>query len=159
MLHESAGCRGGSPPRHRSRAGDGDVKGFSLLEAIVATVITVIAALGLAYTFGIGRSNINRFEVARIADAMAQSRIEFLGALALASPTSDSLELGLHPATPSPFLYHGNTVGIEYWRVDAAPTTLPLNIGGSLSRVTAIVSWTMGGLADSVTYTRLVPKP
>lgn len=128
------------------------------MEAIVATVIAVIAALGLAYSFGIGRSNINRFEVARSADALAQSRMEALGVLAEGRPTSDSLHVGVHPATPNPFSYHGHVIGQETWRVEAAPLTVPAAIRANMVRVTASVAWTMGGLSDSVTYTRLVAK-
>lgn len=128
------------------------------MEAIVATVIAVIAALGLAYSFGIGRSNINRFEVARSADALAQSRMEALGVLAEGHPTSDSLHVGAHPSTPNTFAYHGRVIGQEYWRVEPAPLTVPAPIRANMVRVTTTVSWTLGGFADSVGYTRLVAK-
>ncbi len=140
---------------------DGDVRdcrGFSLMEAVVATVIAVVAALGLAYSFGIGRSNVNRFEVARSADALAQSRMEMIGVLADVRPTSDSLHLGLHPSPTNDFRYHGQPIGHESWRVEPSPNTLPAAIRPNLVRVTATVAWTLGGLTDSVTYTRLVAK-
>src|SRR2546426_12733052 len=37
-------------------------QGFSLIEAVVATVIAALAVVGLAHTFGLGRAFINRFE-------------------------------------------------------------------------------------------------
>jgi hypothetical protein len=136
-----------------------DARGFSLMEAIVATVIAVIAALGMAYTFGIGRSNINRFEVARTADALAQSRMDFLGVIADENPLSDSLHLGSHPAVTNAFRYHGVVMGQEYWRVEPSPSSLPATIRNDVMRVTTVVTWTMGGFADSAAYTRIMAKP
>lgn len=129
------------------------------MEAIVATVIAVIAALGLAYTFGIGRSNINRFELARSADAIAQSRMESLNLLLDTSPGSDSLAVGTHPNVPNVFAYHGAPLGVEYWRVDAAPVAVPSAIRGRMVALTTIVRWTWGGFDDSIAYTRVVDRP
>ena len=143
-------------PAHRDPC---DARGFSLMEAIVATVIAVIAALGLAYTFGIGRANINRFEAAREADAIAQSTMENLSLLADASPASESLAVGSHPDSPPTFSYQGHAIGSEYWHVDRAPVTVPYPIRGKLFRVTTVVTWTMGGFPDSVTYNRLMSRP
>ena len=156
-----------APARHeqhpRALAGGrfgGDELGFSLLEAIAATVIAVIAALGLAYTFGIGRANVNRFEVARTADAVAQSRMEMLGVLAAAPVQGESLQVGTHPDAPNAFASNGRTIGQEYWRVDMVPAeSLPPPIQGKLVKITAVVAWTLGGITDSVTYHRLVARP
>ena len=37
-----------------------DQNGFSLIEALTATVIAVFAVLGLAYTFSVGRGQVSR---------------------------------------------------------------------------------------------------
>jgi hypothetical protein len=132
-------------------------QGFSLLEAIAATVIAVLAAIGLAYTFGIGRGNINRLEVARAAEGRAQARMEFLTVLAQTRPgLGDSLtQIGTHPSTAIPFDVAGQVVGSEYWRVEAAPPSIPANIRGNMTLVTVEVAYTLGGLADTSRYSRL----
>src|SRR6186997_61059 len=53
-------------------------RGFSLIEVIVATVIAVIAVVGLAHSFGVGRGLIDRHENARDALGLAQQRVEYL---------------------------------------------------------------------------------
>jgi type II secretory pathway pseudopilin PulG len=133
--------------------------GFSLIEAIVATVIAVIAVLGLAYTFGIGRATIGRYEAARAADAQAQGSMEALGLLAETSPTSDSLEVGFVLSPPDTFSFHGAPIGRAYWRVTAAPATVPNSVQGKLKAVTVVVAWAQSGLPDSVSYTRLFSIP
>ena len=135
-------------------------RGFSLMEAMVATVIAVLAVVGLAYTFGLGRAFINRYEIARMADAVAQARIEALGVLAQSRPASDSLVAGRsYPATPNDFYYHGTLLGQERWRVYPAPAAAPATIQGRVTTVTAVVTWTTGGVADSVTYSRVIGLP
>jgi len=42
-------------------------RGFSLAEALTGATISVIAVMGLAYSFGVGRGLVNRYEVARAA--------------------------------------------------------------------------------------------
>ncbi len=148
LLHEPASD-------NPARRGIRDARGFSLMEAIVATVIAVLAAIGLAYTFGIGRGNINRFEAARLADARAQGRMEFLNVLMESQPASESLLVGVHPATPVPFYYHGLQVGTEYWRVDAAPDSVPAAVRGQMSLLTVEVAWSLGGLRDTARYSRV----
>ena len=51
----------------------GSESGFSLMEAIVATAIAVIAVLGLAYSFGQGRAMIGRYEISRAAQRIPYS--------------------------------------------------------------------------------------
>lgn len=127
-------------------------RGFSLMEAIIASVIAVIAVLGMAYSFGMGRSWIDRFEVVRSADATAQGRMELLSAL---PPTDPSFALGAHAG--SAFQYHGVAIGDEHWRVDLPDVTVPGR--ASLREVTVSVVWTNSGVTDSVAYQRLFPIP
>jgi Tfp pilus assembly protein PilV len=146
-------------PANPARRDFRDARGFSLVEAVVATVIAVIAALGLAYTFGIGRGNVNRFEAARMADARAQGQMEYLAVLLQDRPNSDSLKVGgPYPAAAIPVTYHGAVVGTEYWRVEDAPATVPAAVRPNMSLLTVEVAWSLGGVADTARYTRLIRK-
>jgi len=127
--------------------------GFSLIEAIVATVIATIAVVGLAHTFGLGRSFINRFEVARAALGVAQQRLEILHTEPRTSDSFSMDSLGLHIR---PFNHGGREIGTEEWIVswynDPDPTTAPAN---DLKQVTVRVCWSHGTIADTVALTRL----
>ncbi|MEO5989921.1 MAG: hypothetical protein ABIU54_01160 [Candidatus Eisenbacteria bacterium] len=131
-----------------------DSKGLSLIEAIIGIVISIIAISSLAYSFGIGRGFIYRFDVSRRAMGLAQARMEYLGTLRL---TSDSLAFGPHPTTAVPFVYEGTTIGTESWTVEPPPPATPA--ANALKLVTVRVTWTQTGSADSITYARLVPRP
>ena len=129
-----------------------DERGFSLMEAIVASVIAVIAVMGMAYSFGLGRAWINRFEIVRMADGQAQSRMELLSTL---PPSDVNLTLGDHAGAP--FNYLGTAIGDDHWRVEAPDVTVPGR--GALHQVTVTVAWTNAGLRDSLAYQRLFPIP
>jgi hypothetical protein len=126
--------------------------GFSLMEAIVATAIAVIAVLGLAHTFALGRAFVDRFEIARMAMSAVNSRMETLSVLPSMSP---EFSIGAHPETPIPFSFHEVPIGTENWRVEwyddpATPlTTMDLKL------VTVVVSWGRGADQDSVRLTRI----
>lgn len=133
-----------------------DDHGFSLIEVLVATVIATVAVVGLAYTFGIGRSTIDRFETARAALATAQGRLEMLTTLSSGSP---ELSQGLHTAD---FVIGGEVRGQERWTVswydDAADGLDPADPNpNDLRRVTVEVLWTQGALTDTVRLVRLLP--
>jgi hypothetical protein len=120
------------------------------MEAVVATVISVIAILGLAHTFGMGRGFIDRFAVGRAAIGVVQGRMEALSVLPVGSP---ELTIGAHPGIP--FTYKGEAVGTEWWRVEwfddpATPTTT-----SDLRKVTVVVTWGRGADRDSLQLTRL----
>jgi hypothetical protein len=131
--------------------GTASERGFSLIEAITATVIATVAVIGLAYSFSQGRSLIDRFEVARAALGTAQARMERLSFLSLGS---DSLVEGSHPATPNDFDFEGRTLGSESWRVEPFddPTTADAD---DMKRVTVTVTYQMGSMSDSVALQRL----
>lgn len=122
------------------------------MEALVAMAIAVLAVVGLAYSFGVGRGWINRFEVARVADARAQSRLDSL----LSLPNTDPANvLGTHAGPP--FSYKGQALGTESWRIETVANAVP---GHSvLRRATATVSWRLATITDSLSYQALFPAP
>jgi hypothetical protein len=106
--------------------------------------------MGLAYSFGVGRGLVNRFEVARAALGEAQSQIE---ALQLVARTDPTMAIGyVSPATP--FRYEGATLGTSTWRVVAYDEP---NLPGTtnLKRVIVTVRWTRSTQTDSVSLVRL----
>ena len=131
-----------------------DCRGLSLVEAMMGMIISIIAISSLAYSFGIGRGLIYRFDVSRRAMGVAQARMEALGTLPL---QSDSLTFGSHPSTAVPFVYSGNVIGTESWPVSVPPVATPA--GNALKLVTVRVLWTQTGTADSLVYARLIPRP
>ncbi len=145
------------PSRHASDtrpASAGRVRcveaGFSLIEALTASVIAIIAIVGLAYTFGIGRGMVNRYEIARAALGQVQSRVELLSVL---PASSESLNVGY--ASPLlPFDYEGSHRGDLWWHIAAYN---PPGIPGTtnLRRATVCVRWQTGSLSDSVMLDRL----
>src|SRR4029077_10263860 len=87
-----------------------DQRGFSLIEAVVATVIAVVAVIGMAHSFGMGRALISRYEIGRVALGTVQRRMEFYAmrpSVEIASPQSDSVA----------FVYDGKNIGWESWNV------------------------------------------
>lgn len=131
-------------------------QGFSLIEALTATVIAVVAVLGLAYTFSVGRAQVDRFEVARAALGEAEARMERLLYVADVRPASDSLVPGYRsPATP--FTYAGATLGTAWWHVDPYDDpTLPQN--PDLRRLVVCVRWN-APVTDSVQLSQLLAMP
>jgi hypothetical protein len=127
-----------------------DERGFSLVEALTAATISVIAVMGLAYSFGVGRGLVNRYEVARAALGEAQSQLE---ALQLAPRNDASMTIG-YVSPPTPFLYEGATLGTSSWRVVAYDDpSLPGTV--NLKRVIMTVQWTRNAQTDSVSLERL----
>lgn len=128
--------------------------GFSLIEALVATAIAVLSVLGLAYTFGVGRATVNRYELARAALGVGQDRLEMCTAL---PENSDSLRVGW--ASPEfPFVYETINAGSYYWRVTGFDHP---NIPGSpdLKRITVTVRFRNGSGTDSLRLSRLISIP
>jgi len=125
-------------------------RGFSLMEALTGATISVIAVLGLAYSFGVGRGLVNRYEVARAALGEAQSQLESLRLLRPGDPT---LAFG-YVSPPTPFRYEGATLGNSNWRVLAYDEpSLPGT--RNLKRVVVTVRWQQDARTDSVSLERL----
>jgi hypothetical protein len=128
------------------------------MEVIVATIIATIAVVGLAYSFGLGRSFITRFERKRTASAAARARLE---TLAVTPGTAPEL---VAPSTHTvPFQLDGKTLGAETWQVSWVDDPADGLAGAGdwnpndLKRVTVEVTYRMGTITDTVTVTRLFP--
>jgi type II secretory pathway pseudopilin PulG len=133
-----------------------DQSGFSLIEALTATVIAVIAVLGLAFTFSVGRGQVQRYAVARAAQGEVASRMEQLLQLADHTPGSDSLAVG-YASPASPFSYAGADVGTLWWHVE--PYDDPYVPGPiDLRRLVVCVRWN-SGMPDSLQLDQLLPLP
>jgi hypothetical protein len=125
-------------------------RGFSLMEAMTAATISVIAVLGLAFTFGMGRGLVNRYEVARAALNEAQSTLEALQLV----PAGDAVMQIGYVAAPTPFRYEGAALGSSSWSV--LPYDEP-NLPGTvnLKRVVVTVRWQQAAHTDSLSLERL----
>jgi len=134
-------------------------RGVGLMEVVVATVIAVVAVVALAYSFGAGRGLVNQYEVARIALAAAQRRMEMLSAL---PATAAELQVGPHPLSGTDSVrVDGRTVALESWRVDTVDDPADgIHTGDiDLKKVTVIVSWGQLRPNETVTLVRLFPLP
>ena len=120
------------------------------MEALTGATISVIAVLGLAYSFGVGRGLVNRYEVARAALGEAQSQLE---ALQLVARSDATMAVG-YASPPTPFLYEGAALGTSSWRVVGYDEP---NLPGlvNLKRVIVTVRWVRNAQADSVSLERL----
>jgi type II secretory pathway pseudopilin PulG len=129
-------------------------RGIGLMEVVVATVIAVIAIVALAYSFGMGRGLVNQYEVARIALAAAQRRMETLSVL---PGTAAELQIGSHPSSGTqPVQVDGRTVARESWTVEAYDDPADgLHGDIDLKRVTTTVAWGRGSRNETVALTRL----
>ena len=127
-----------------------DQRGFSLMEALTAATISVIAVLGLAYSFGVGRGLVNRYELARAALAEAQNQLE---ALTQVAPGDPVLAVG-YVAPLTPFIYEGVQRGSHNWSVVSYDEP---NLPGvvNLKRVRMTVRWQQDSRLDSLTLERL----
>jgi len=120
------------------------------MEALTAATISVIAVIGLAYSFGVGRSMVDRYEIARAALGEAQTQLE---ALTLLPESDPALAIG-YVGMLTPFRYEGTALGTSYWRV--LPYDEP-NLPGTtnMKRVVMTVRWQSAARTDSVALERL----
>lgn len=131
-------------------------RGLGLVEVIAGTLVATLAVLGLAYSFGIGRSLIDRYAVARLAMGRAQLLVDSLGTVAPAA---------LIPGTYTrPFWVDGQQMGNEQWTIgtiddpidrlatDAPPDPQPAD----LKRIAVTVDWTLGTSHDQLSLSRVV---
>jgi len=132
--------------------------GFSLIEVVVAALIATIAVFGLAHTFGLGRTFIDRYAIARAALGAARARLETLAAGPAGSPDLATTP----PVHTAPFTVDGRAFGQEAWIVGWVddPTDGLQGAGdlnpNDLKRVTVTVTFREGAVTDSVRLTRLL---
>jgi hypothetical protein len=130
-------------------------RGLGLMEVVVATLIATIAVIALAYSFGTGRGLVSRYELARVALAAAQRRMETLEAAPAGSP--DLAVPSSHG--PQAVLVAGQPICQESWAVapfhDPANTQNPGHV--DLRRVVVVVTWGGGTEAETLRLTRLFP--
>ncbi|TMQ70267.1 MAG: hypothetical protein E6K80_09035 [Candidatus Eisenbacteria bacterium] len=132
--------------------------GFTLIEALVASLIAVIAVMGLAFTFSAGRGMIDRYATARDALAATEQRMERLSILSLKDAGNADLAPGTHGPLPRPL--NGNMSGTERWTVTWIDDPVD-NAGGDpnpndYKQVTVDVRWMSGAVQDHVQLTRIV---
>jgi len=132
--------------------------GFTLIEAMVATVIAVIAVVALSFTFSAARGLVDRYATARSGLAVAQQRMERLSVLGLKNPTSADLSPGVHG--PFPRTLDGNMTGTEQWTVtwvnDPADNTGGDPNPNDYKQVVVDVRWMSGTVPDQVQITRII---
>lgn len=120
------------------------------MEALTAATISVIAVLGLAYSFSIGHGLVDRYEVARAAVGVAQAQLESMAVLPRTDP-----QFAIGFRSPSmPFLYEGREVGSSDWRVTALDDP-DLPGTADLKRVVVTVRWRQDTRVDSLSLERL----
>jgi hypothetical protein len=125
-------------------------RGFSLMEALTAATVAVIAVMGLAYSFGVGRALVNRYEIARAALAEAQNQLEELTQYTAGDPV---LAVG-YASPPTPFRYEGVELGSQSWQVTAYDEpNLPGTV--NMKRVRVVVRWQQNARGDSLVLERL----
>ena len=122
---------------------------------IASTLIAALAVIGLAYSFGIGRGLIDRYQYAR-------------NALGQVSGVLDSLTtLNIPLTTPSsvtrPFLVNGNPVGtLTYttdWIDDPADGMYPTDPDkNDLRHVVVRAEWDRNGVHDEVEIERMAVR-
>jgi hypothetical protein len=144
----------GPPASHRSRCVAGlvwdDARGIGLFEVIAGTLIATLAVLGLAYSFGVGRGLIDRYQVARAAMGEAQKMADSLAAEPPASLASGS----------ETFWLAGQPLGTTSWivtHVDDPGDNVPSDPNPyDMNRLSILVTWQLGGSTDTLGLTRLV---
>ncbi len=121
----------------------------------MALVISVLAVMGLAYTFGVGHGLIDNYATSRAALGEAQRRMEWLSALPV---SSDSLQLnGPHPVPAGTFSIPGVVSGTYQWTVsdyDDPATPTP----DDLKLVTLQVVYPLGRALDTLQTSRLFQR-
>lgn len=129
-------------------------RGIGMFEVMAGTLIATLAVLGLAYSFGVGRGLIDRYEVAR--RALARSEL-LVDSLSTRNPTV------LQDGTQT-FWVDGVPVGTEQWAITPVDDPIDGTAGGSppdptpadLKRIRVTVSWNIGSSGDSLGLTRMV---
>ena len=146
--------------RPRSAWPPADSRGFTLTEVLAALLISVIAVMGLAHTFGIGRGLIDRYATGRDALAAANRRVETLRARAVKNSADVQVARGAYG--PFPVILNGGTSGSEYWQVtwmdDPADNLASADTDGpdDYRRILVRVCWGQGAATDTLELSTVV---
>lgn len=131
-----------------------DARGIGIFEVMAATIVATLAVLGLAYSFGVGRGLIDRYQVARRAMGRAQLVVDSLITRPAAS-LADGNE---------PFWIEGLQAGTTRWTVvwvddpaDRLASSSPADPDpDDLRRIAVEVTWHLGGANDTLRMSRLL---
>jgi len=122
-----------------------------MFEVIAGTVIATLAVVGLAYSFGVGRGLIDRYEIARRAMGRARLLVD-----SLSTVTPLSLADGNQP-----FWVDGIQAGTSSWTMTNVDD--PADQSGAADpnpvdekRILVRVGWGLGGSDDTLSLSRLV---
>ncbi len=137
------------------------------MEVVVASLIATVAVVGLAYTFGMGRGFIDRYETGRAAMAIAEGQLDRIAVTGsndtLVTPVDAPLTPidGLHKHM-SYFSAGGPPLGTLYWTLqwfddpaDGTGTDDP--DPDDLRQATVTAVFRQGSMTDSVSVSRLLP--
>ena len=125
-----------------------------MFEVIAGTLIASIAVLGLAYSFGVGRGLIDRYEVARLALGRAELLADSLGSRNPTTLTDGS----------EPFWIDEVPAGTSTWVVTPVDDPIDGTINSvppdpnpvDMKRIHVEVSWRIGPFPDSLGLDRMV---
>jgi len=125
-----------------------------LAEIVAATLIATLAVVGLAYSFGVGRGLIDRYQVARRAMGRAQLVVDSL-------VTVPPLALNSGSQT---FWTGYPTSGITRWTISWVDDPIDRTAGSSppdlnpndMKRILVEVSWQIASARDTLRMTRIV---
>ena len=131
-----------------------DQRGIGLAEIIAATMIATLAVVGLAYSFGVGRGLIDRYQVARRAMGRAQLVVDSLVTVPPLTLTNGSQTFWTgYPAS-------GTTRWTILWVDDPidrlAGSSPPDPNPNDMKRILIEVDWQLGGARDTLRMSRLV---
>ncbi len=121
---------------------------------MAGTLVATLAVLGLAYSFGIGRALIDRYQVARVALGRAQFLVD-----SLVTQSPSALVNGTEPFWVES-LQAGTTVWTVGWVDDPADrlagSAPPDPTPNDMKRISVEVRWRLGGRPDTLRMSRLV---
>ena len=146
-----------TPPRAHAMSSRAE-RGIGLFEVMAGTLVATLAVLGLAYSFGVGRGLIDRYQVARRAMGRAQLIVDSLTTCPPASLAASGTE---------PFWAEGMQAGTTDWTVtwvddpvDGLASSSPPDLTpNDLKRISVAVSWKLGDSRDTLRLSRLVLGP
>lgn len=144
----------GTARAHGTSAPRGDTRGFSLVELLAAMLLTVITILGLAHTLSLGNGFIDRYGTARAALARANGQLEEVRAQVKdgqsVAPIDSVNTIVIVPGIAGTLRTH--VQGVD----DPVNGTNPSSDPFDYFQVSSIVTWSQGGVTDSIAVNGLL---